>query len=264
MPNPFRPILTSGQLSRYGLRAECLGSVSENLYLPVEFLYPHEYTNPFILRHTYQTAVVNMMGGAVEFKTVTIEKPEDVNFVLGQSHFIKTVEDIYEAVAGSVPGAKFGLAFCESSGDRLVRIDGNDEESKALARDNAVAIGAGHSFILFLRDCFPINVLNAIKNIQEVCTIYCATANPAEVVIAESTQGRGIMGVIDGERPKGVEGPDGIAWRTGLLRKFGYKRGYAVRSYESGHCVYRDRGRGHGRGYAGDHHPWGQGIHRDP
>lgn len=165
------------------------------------------------------------MGGPVEFKTVTIEKPVDINFILGQSHFIKTVEDIYEVVSGSVPGAKFGLAFCESSGDCLVRIEGNDEELKALARDNALAIGAGHSFILFLRDCFPINVLNAIKNIQEVCTIYCATANPAEVVIAESAQGRGIMGVIDGEQPKGVEGPDGIAWRTGLLRKFGYKRG---------------------------------------
>jgi adenosine/AMP kinase len=106
-----------------------------------------------------------------------------------------------------------------------VRIEGNDEELKALARDNAVAIGAGHSFILFLRDCYPINVLNAIKNIQEVCTIYCATANPAEVVIAESAQGRGIMGVIDGEKPKGVEGPEGLAWRTGLLRKFGYKKG---------------------------------------
>jgi len=166
-----------------------------------------------------------MMVGPVEFKTVTIEKPAEVNFILGQSHFIKTVEDIYEVVSGSVPGSKFGLAFCESSGDCLVRIEGNDEELKALARDNAVAIGAGHSFILFLRDCYPINVLNAIKNIQEVCTIYCATANPAEVVIAESAQGRGIMGVIDGERPKGVEGPDGVAWRTGLLRKFGYKRG---------------------------------------
>lgn len=163
--------------------------------------------------------------GAVEFKTVTIQKPADSNFILGQSHFIKTVEDIYEAVSGSVPGAKFGLAFCESSGDCLVRVDGNDEELKALARDNALAIGAGHSFILFLRECFPINVLNAIKNIQEVCTIYCATANVLEVVIAESAQGRGIMGVIDGERPKGVEGPDGVAWRTGLLRKIGYKRG---------------------------------------
>jgi adenosine/AMP kinase len=169
--------------------------------------------------------MVITMDGHIEFKTVTVEKPEDMNFILGQSHFIKTVEDIYEVVSGSVPGAKFGLAFCESSGDCLVRIEGNDEELKALAQKNALAIGAGHSFILFLKDCFPINVLNAIKNIQEVCTIYCATANPAEVIIAESAQGRGIMGVIDGKKPKGVEGPDGVAWRTGLLRKFGYKRG---------------------------------------
>ena len=165
------------------------------------------------------------MSGPLEFRTVTIEKPGDVNFILGQSHFIKTVEDIYEAVSGSVPGAKFGLAFCESSGDCLVRIEGNDEDLKVLARDNALAIGAGHSFILFLRDCYPINVLNAIKNIQEVCTIYCATANQVEVVIAESAHGRGIMGVIDGLVPKGVEGPEGVAWRTGLLRTFGYKRG---------------------------------------
>ena len=165
------------------------------------------------------------MGGPVEFKTVTIEKPAEVNFILGQSHFIKTVEDIYEVVMGSVPNAKFGLAFCESSGTAWYGIEGNDEELKAMARDNALAIGAGHSFILFLRDCYPINILNAIKNIQEVCTIYCATANPAEVVIAESAQGRGIMGVIDGKKPRGVEGPDEVAWRTALLRKFKYKRG---------------------------------------
>jgi uncharacterized protein len=165
------------------------------------------------------------MSRPVEFKTVTIEKPADVNFILGQSHFIKTVEDIFEVVFGAVPGAKFGLAFCEASGDCLVRIEGNDEELKAIARDNALAIGAGHSFILFLRDCYPINILNAIKNIQEVCTIYCATANAAEVVIAESDLGRGIMGVIDGEKPRGVEGPEGVALRIALLRKFGYKRG---------------------------------------
>jgi hypothetical protein len=165
------------------------------------------------------------MKGIVEFKIVRIEKPDEVNVILGQSHFIKTVEDIYEAVAGSVPGAKFGLAFCESSGDCLIRIEGNDEGLKELARNNAREIGAGHSFILFLRDCYPINVLNAIKNVQEVCTIYCATANEVEVVIAESAQGRGIMGVIDGATPKGVEGTEGIVWRTELLRKFGYKRG---------------------------------------
>jgi uncharacterized protein len=165
------------------------------------------------------------MEGDISFRKVKVEKPGEVNFILGQSHFIKTVEDIYEAVVSAVPGAKFGLAFCESSGDCLVRIEGNDDELKALAQKNAFNIGAGHSFILFLRDCYPINVLNAIKNIQEVCTIYCATANQAEIIIAESSQGRGIMGVIDGMVPKGVEGPDGVTWRTGLLRQFGYKRG---------------------------------------
>ena len=165
------------------------------------------------------------MSGTLEQSLVRIEKPDDVNVILGQSHFIKTVEDIAEAVVGAVPGAKFGLALCESSGECLLRIEGNDEELRGLAVKNALAIGAGHSFILFLRDCFPINVLNAIKDLQEVCTIYCATANPAEVIIAESSGGRGILGVIDGVSPKGVEGPEGVAWRIGLLRKFGYKRG---------------------------------------
>jgi len=166
-----------------------------------------------------------MAGEGVEIRVVKIHKPEDVNFILGQSHFIKTVEDIAEVVVGAVPGAKFGLAFSEASGDCLIRIDGNDEDLIALARDNAKVIGAGHSFILFLRDCYPVNVLNAIKNLQEVCTVYCATANPAEIVIAESHQGRGIMGVIDGQKPRGVEGPEGVQWRTALLRKLGYKRG---------------------------------------
>ena len=165
------------------------------------------------------------MSGKVAFAIVKVEKPDEINFILGQSHFIKTVEDIAEAVSGAVPGAQFGLAFCESSGDCLVRIEGNDDELNELAKKNALAIGAGHSFILFLKNCYPINVLNAIKGLQEVCTIFCATANPAEVVIAESAQGRGIMGVIDGATPKGVEGPDGIAWRKGLLKKFGYKWG---------------------------------------
>jgi adenosine/AMP kinase len=161
----------------------------------------------------------------VEIKVVKIHKPEEVNFILGQSHFIKTVEDIAEVVVGSVPGAKFGLAFCESSGECLIRMEGNDADLMALARDNARVIGAGHSFILFLRDCYPINVLNAIKSIQEVCTIFCATANAAELVIAESVQGRGIPGVIDGERPKGVESLEEVTARTGLLWRFGYKRG---------------------------------------
>jgi uncharacterized protein len=183
------------------------------------------HENPFIIKHTQITGVVYVIGEGMEFKVVKIHKPEDVNVILGQSHFIKTVEDIAEAVMGSVPGAKFGLAFSESSGECLIRVDGNDDDLIALARDNAKVIGAGHTFILFLRECYPINVLNAIKNLQEVCTIYCATANAAEVVIAESLQGRGIMGVIDGYKPQGVEGPEGVRWRTTLLRRFGYKRG---------------------------------------
>jgi adenosine/AMP kinase len=165
------------------------------------------------------------MVGIFDLTSVGIEKPEDVNVILGQSHFIKTVEDLYEAVAGSVPGARFGLAFCESSGDCLIRVEGNDEELKALAARNAQAIGAGHSFILLLRNCYPINVLPAVKNLQEVCTIFCATANPVQVILAESGQGRGILGVIDGESPRGVEGPPDVARRTELLRTFGYKRG---------------------------------------
>lgn len=173
----------------------------------------------------YLTRVVMEMGNTPAFCLVPVQKPEDVNFILGQSHFIKTVEDIAEAVTGSVPGAKFGLAFCEASGECLIRMEGNDEALMTLARENAQTIAAGHSFILFLRDCYPLNVLNAIKNIQEVCTIYCASANPAEVVIAESSLGRGILGVIDGEKPRGVEGPDEVASRQEFLRKFGYKRG---------------------------------------
>lgn len=165
------------------------------------------------------------MAGTTGLTMVRVAKPDEVNVILGQAHFIKTVEDIAEAVAGSVPGARFGLAFCESSGDCLIRLDGNDPSLIGLAQENALAIGAGHSFILLLAGCFPINVLNAIKGIQEVCTIFCATANAVEVVVAESEEGRGILGVIDGAKPKGVEGPDSVAWRTGLLRKFGYKRG---------------------------------------
>jgi adenosine/AMP kinase len=171
------------------------------------------------------TITESIMPNDFEFKIVRVKKPDEINIILGQSHFIKTVEDIAEAVVGSVPGAKFGIAFCESSGDCLIRVEGNDEKLKSIATDNARAIGAGHSFILVLADCFPINILNAIKNIQEICTIYCATANPAEIVIAESAQGRGIMGVIDGLKPNGVEGPEEIAWRKDLLRRFGYKRG---------------------------------------
>jgi len=169
--------------------------------------------------------MVISMSGDLTLSVVGIEKPDEVNVILGHSHFIKTAEDLYEAVAGAVPGARFGLAFCEASADRLVRIEGNDEGLKELAGKNALHIGAGHSFLLFLRNCYPINVLNTIKNVQEVCTIYCATANPVEVIMVETSLGRGILGVIDGSSPVGVEGPGDVQNRIDLLRKFGYKRG---------------------------------------
>jgi hypothetical protein len=159
----------------------------------------------------------------LEFKSVKIKKQDDLNFILGQSHFIKTVEDIYEAIVNSVPDVKFGLAFCEASGATKVRVEGNDQVLKALAAENALAIGAGHSFIIFIKHAYPLNMLNAIKNIPEVCTIYCASANPVEVVIAEADSGRGILGVIDGATCKEVETEADIAWRKGLLRKIGYK-----------------------------------------
>jgi uncharacterized protein len=160
----------------------------------------------------------------MELKMVKIEKPEDINFILGQSHFIKTVEDIYEALISTVPGIKFGLAFCESSGAALVRWVGTDEAMLDLARRNAMALSAGHSFIIFLGPgFFPINILNTIKAVPEVCRIFCATANSVEVIIAETQQGRGIMGVIDGVATKGIEGEADIAWRKGFLRQIGYK-----------------------------------------
>lgn len=160
----------------------------------------------------------------MEIQTVTIEKPEAVNFILGQSHFIKTVEDIHEALVNAVPGIKFGLAFCEASGECLVRWTGTDEAMIELAKKNALKIGAGHSFIVFLGEGFyPINVLNAVKNVPEVARIFCATANPVEVLVAQTEQGRGILGVVDGFSPKGVEDENGIAWRKNLLRRFGYK-----------------------------------------
>lgn len=159
----------------------------------------------------------------MELKTVTIDKPADVNCILGQSHFIKTVEDIHEALVTAVPKIKFGLAFCESSGPALVRWSGTDPEMIELAKKNALALSAGHSFIILLKDCYPINVLNVIKNVPEVCTIYCATANPVEVIIAETAQGRGILGVIDGVKTKGIEGEKEIQERKEFLRKIGYK-----------------------------------------
>lgn len=159
----------------------------------------------------------------MEVTKVLIEKPAEINFILGQSHFIKTVEDLHETAVGAVPGIKFGIAFCEASGDCLIRCSGNDTEMIDLAKKNAEAIGAGHSFIIFMKDAFPLNLLNSIKNVPEVCNIFCATANPVEVVVAEHGKGRGILGVIDGEKPKGVEDEKGKSWRHDLLRKFGYK-----------------------------------------
>jgi adenosine/AMP kinase len=159
----------------------------------------------------------------VDITTVRIEKPDDLNLILGQSHFIKTVEDLYEALVGSVPGLRFGLAFCEASGPCLVRWAGNDDELVKLAQENARAIGAGHSFIVFLREGFPINVLNAVKMVPEVCLIFCATANPVEVVVGQTEQGRAILGVVDGSSPLGVEADADIAERKELLRRFGYK-----------------------------------------
>ena len=160
----------------------------------------------------------------MELTQVQIKKPGEINFILGQSHFIKTVEDIHEALVNCVPGIKFGLAFCEASGMCLVRWSGTDPHMIELAKENAMSISAGHSFIVFLAEGFyPVNVLNAIKNVPEVCRIYCATANATEVVIADNGSGRGIMGIIEGEKPKGIEADKDIAWRKDFLRKIGYK-----------------------------------------
>ena len=159
----------------------------------------------------------------MELRAVKIETPKGCNLILGQSHFIKTVEDIYEAMVSSTPNAKFGLAFCESSGDRLVRVEGNEEDLKKASGQNALEIGCGHSFLIFLRDAYPINVLNALKGIPEVCTIFAATANPVEVVVAETELGRAILGVVDGEKPKGIEDEKGVMWRKEILRKLRYK-----------------------------------------
>jgi adenosine/AMP kinase len=163
-------------------------------------------------------------GGLMDIKTVKIDKPETLNMILGHSHFIKTVEDIYETMVSTVPGAKFGLAFCESSGPCLVRYSGTDDELVELAKKNAYTLSAGHSFILLMKDMFPINVLNAVKNVPEVCRIFCATANPVEVLVAETEQGRGIIGVIDGFKSKGIETEADIKERKQFLRTIGYKQ----------------------------------------
>jgi adenosine/AMP kinase len=159
----------------------------------------------------------------MELHVVPITKPDDLNVIVGQSHFVKTVEDVHEALFGVSPTLRFGIAFCEASGPRLVRRSGNDDELVELATSNALAIGAGHTFVVFLRDGYPVNVLNQLKQVPEVCGIYCATANSVEIVIAETDLGRGILGVIDGGPPVGVETEDDVADRKGLLRAIGYK-----------------------------------------
>jgi hypothetical protein len=160
----------------------------------------------------------------MEITVVKIEKPEAINFILGQTHFIKSVEDIHEVLVTAIPGIKFGLAFCEASGNCLIRWSGTDPEMIDLARENTMAISAGHSFIIFLGEgFFPVNVLNAVKQVPEVCHIFCATANPTEVIVADTEQGRAILGVVDGFKPKGVEDDQDIAWRKGFLRQIGYK-----------------------------------------
>lgn len=159
----------------------------------------------------------------MELKTVKINKPDEINMIFGQTHFIKTVEDLYETLIGSMPGIEFGIAFCEASGACLVRSEGNNIELKKLAEENALNIGAGHTFIIFIKNAYPINILRQIKQVPEICNIYCATANPVEVIIAETDLGRGCLGVIDGARPNGIEKESDIKWRKDLLRKIGYK-----------------------------------------
>jgi adenosine/AMP kinase len=160
----------------------------------------------------------------MELKSTRLEIPEGGNLVLGQTHFIKTVEDLYEAIVNTVPQMKFGIAFNEASGACLIRVEGNDEELKTLAAQNAAAVGAGHTFVIVMKEGYPINILGRIKDVPEVCSIFCATANPVEVIVAETELGRGVLGVIDGSTPKGVETEKDVEWRHGLLRKFGYKR----------------------------------------
>ncbi|NKE69802.1 adenosine-specific kinase [Candidatus Manganitrophus noduliformans] len=159
----------------------------------------------------------------MEFKSIKIDKPEEINLILGQAHFIKTVDDLHEALATAVPGIQFGLAFCEASGPCLIRTSGTDASLIDLATKNAFTLSAGHVFLILLRGVYPINVLNAVKSVQEVCTIYCASANPVEVIVAETEQGRGVMGVIDGFRPRGVETDADLRSRKELLRRVGYK-----------------------------------------
>lgn len=159
----------------------------------------------------------------MEFKTIKLDFPDEINLILGQTHFIKTVEDLHEIMIGISSQVKFGIAFCEASGECLIRLAGNDSSLRQLAETSAIELGAGHSFIILLKDAYPINFLNAIKQCPEVCNIYCATANPIEVIIAETKQGRGIMGIIDGSSPKGIESKADVEARQNLLRQIGYK-----------------------------------------
>lgn len=159
----------------------------------------------------------------MELKLVDMNIPEESNLILGQSHFIKTIEDVYEALMSSASGIKFGVAFCEASGKCLVRYDGNDDELKKVAADNALKLGCGHSFNILLKNAYPINILTQLKAVPEICTIFAATANPLQVVVIESEQGRGILGVVDGNKPKGIEDEEEIKWRKDFLRKIGYK-----------------------------------------
>jgi adenosine/AMP kinase len=160
----------------------------------------------------------------MELRNIRLFIPENCNIIVGQSHFIKTIEDLYEVMVAGCPHSRFGIAFCEASGPCLIRVDGNDEELRRVAAENAMIMGAGHAFVILLKEAFPINVLNAIKNCSEVCRIFCATANPLEVIVAETDQGRGILGVIDGLSPKGVEAEEDVKVRKEFLRKIGYKR----------------------------------------
>jgi adenosine/AMP kinase len=179
---------------------------------------------PVLPPERYFVIVCTSGGRMLELKSVRLEFPADANIIVGQSHFIKTVEDLYEAVSTTVPQAKFGLAFNEASGACLTRSEGNDRALEELAIRNAQAMGCGHTFVLLLQNAYPINVLNTIRSVPEVCGIFCATANPVEIIVAQSEQGRGVMGVIDGSSPQGVEGEADVTWRHDLLRKIGYKR----------------------------------------
>ena len=160
----------------------------------------------------------------IDIEAVLIEKPDDANVIMGQTHFIKSVEDLYEAMVNSVPSMRFGIAFCEASQDRLVRVEGNDEELSRIASENAMRVGAGHFFIIVIRDAFPINLLGAIRSVPEVCSILCATANEVEVLVASTERGRGVIGVVDGQTPVGVESEEHVRTRKEFLRKIGYKR----------------------------------------